>query len=74
MSEWISVEDKLPSENIQVEVVFYAKPYEWYTGMFTPKGLFGREFDVFEYHDHQGDDRYHEVLNVTHWIEIPKPK
>jgi hypothetical protein len=68
---WISVDDRLPES--QVEVVFYAKPFEWFTGMFTPKGFFGREKHTFEYHQHWGDDGYHEIENVTHWMPLPEP-
>ena len=68
--KWISVKDKLPI--VQVEVVFYVNPYEWWVGMFTPKGKFSKK-NVFQYHQHWGDDKYYTVENVTHWIQLPKP-
>lgn len=75
MSEWISVLDSLPSEDKQVEVVFYSNPYEWWAGMFTPKGFIkNHDENVFEYHQHWGDDRYHKVDGVTHWLPLPRPK
>lgn len=70
MSEWISVKDKLPEK--QIDVVFYSDPYEWWTGMFTPKNL-GYDNDGFKYHQHWGDDGYHKIKNVTHWMPLPKP-
>lgn len=70
---WISVEDRLPSETKQIEVVFYASPYAWQTGLFTPDGFCGQEGDVFQRHDHMGDDCYHTVEGVTHWMALPKP-
>jgi hypothetical protein len=73
MSEWISVEDKLPSEDRQIEVVFYARPFEWFTGIFSPSNFNDGMGGVFEHHDHQGDDMYHEVKDVTHWMPLPEP-
>ena len=71
--KWISVKDRLPSKTRQVEVVFCADVYEWWTGLFTPDGFCGQEGNVFQYHQHWGDDRYHTVLNVTHWCKLPPP-
>lgn len=73
MLEWTKVSDKLPSTNEQVEVVFYAKPFEWWTGIFTPKGKYS-DHHKFEYHQHWGDDKYHEIENVTNYIILPSPK
>lgn len=70
--KWIKVEDQLPGD--QIEVVFYANPFEWWTGMFTPKKYLGCAHDRFEYHQHWGDDIYHEIENVTHWLPLPKPE
>ena len=64
MSEWIKVEDKLPEK--QTEVVFYAKPFEWWAGLYTPG-------EGFAYHQHWGDDIYHTVEDVTHWMPLPEP-
>lgn len=71
--EWISVKDRLPPSTKQSEVVFFAKPYAWQAGMFTPKGFCGQKEDVFQYHQHWGDDGYHLVENVTHWLPLPAP-
>jgi len=68
--EWIKVSDKLP--HTQIEVVFYVKPYEWWTGMFTPKGKWSDQ-PVFQYHQHWGDDKFHTINDVTHWMPLPKP-
>ena len=68
--EWISVKDQLPTK--QTEVVFFAKAFEWRTGLFTPKGEFSEE-NVFQYHEHWGDDCYHTLENVTHWMPLPAP-
>jgi len=70
MSDWISVEDRLPEK--QIECVFYSNPYEWWTGMFTPKGEMS-DVNIFEYHQHWGDDGYHKVDKVTHWMPLPSP-
>jgi len=71
--KWTSVKDGFPSKTKQVEVVFYAKPFEWWTGIFTPKGIFGYEENTFEYHQHYGDDKYHKVENVIFWMPLPEP-
>jgi hypothetical protein len=72
--EWKSIKkDGYPSETNQVEVVFYAKPYEWWAGMFTPAGDYS-ESPVFQYHQHWGDDKYYTVENVTHWLLLPQPE
>jgi hypothetical protein len=71
--KWISVNEKLPSKTEQVEVVFYANPYEWWTGVFTPAGIFNSKDNVFQYHQHWGDDKYHTISNVTHWLPLPEP-
>jgi len=71
---WISVKDKLPDQPGQSEVVFYAKPFEWWTGVYTPGGHYGYQKGIFEYHQHWGDDEYHEVENVTHWMSLPDPE
>ena len=65
MENWIKVEDELPKK--QTEVVFYAKPFEWWCGLFTPG-------TGFEYHQHWGDDGYHKVEGVTHYMPLPDPK
>jgi hypothetical protein len=70
MSEWIAVEDELPTK--QVEVVFYTNPFEWWSGMYTPADLYGSDGE-FQYHQHWGDDGYHAVNNVTHWMPLPTP-
>ena len=71
--EWISVDERLPAtsedENQQVEVVFYKSKYEWWAGMFTAKGKLSNK-DKFEYHQHWGDDQYHEIEGVTHWMRL----
>lgn len=79
MSEWISVKDALPSEDGQVEVVFYVSPYVWETGLFTAKGflgLSGSQFDnCFQRYVHDEDNDYYETVDdVTHWIELPEPQ
>ncbi|MCB0781042.1 MAG: hypothetical protein KDC03_16220 [Flavobacteriales bacterium] len=69
--EWKSVTDCLPDH--QCEVVFYAKPFEWWAGIFTPdNGKFPNP--GFAYHQHWGDDEYHAIDGVTHYIELPYPK
>lgn len=77
MNKWISVNDRLPSTDKQVEVVFYANPYAWETGLFTPRGFFdstSQYDDVFERYEHHGDcDFYERVENVTHWMPLPAP-
>lgn len=69
--KWISVEYRLPET--QTEIVFYASPYAWETGVFTPAGHCGQEDNVFQCHNHRGDDGYHTVVGVTHWMPLPKP-
>ncbi len=74
MSEWISVEDRLPSKSQQVEVVFYAEPYAWETGLFTPANFYGStQFDdVFDRYVHDAEcDYYEKVEGVTHWLALP---
>ena len=71
MTEWISVKTQLPDQKKQSEVIFYAAPYEFRTGMYTPGGLLNRETGVFEYHQWWGDDCYYETEDVTHWMPLP---
>ena len=72
--EWISVNDRLPSEINQVEVVFFKNPYEWWTGLFTPKNFLSNASDYrFEFHAHWDDDRYHLIEGITHWMPLPQP-
>ncbi len=71
MDKWISVKDELPDQTCQSEVVFYKNKYEWQTGMYTPKGFCGQKKGIFEYHQHWGDDKYHEIEDVTHWMFLP---
>jgi len=71
--EWISVKDKLPSNDKQVEVVFYKSPYEWFTGMYTPIGFCGEKSNTFSWHNHQVDDNYIVIESVTHWLPLPNP-
>ena len=69
MNEWISVEDRLPVK--QIECVFYATKYEWWAGMFTPRSMSDNGENIFQYHQHWGDDDYHTVENVKYWMELP---
>jgi hypothetical protein len=69
MKEWISVVDSIPVK--QIECVFYANKYEWWTGMFTPAAMSDSGREVFQYHEHWGDDNYHTVENVICWMELP---
>ncbi len=76
MSEiiWNTYPDTKPSEDSQIEVLFYANDYEWFAGVFTPGGFSANyNEDVFQWHNHQGDDIYHTVPGVRFWIEIPPP-
>jgi hypothetical protein len=70
---WQKFPDTKPSLDHQAEVVFYKKPYEWLTGIFTPKGRFGAKQDMFEWHDSQGDDKCHLIENVIAYIILPEP-
>lgn len=70
---WQKFPDTKPSLNKQEEVVFYAKPYEWLPGVFTPKGCFGAEQDKFEWHNSQGDGKYYLIENVVAYIVLPPP-
>ena len=71
---WVSVKDRYPDSGKQTEVLFYANPYEFWTGLYTPKGYAGETGGCFQYHQHWGDDSYHTIKNVTHWMEIPVPE
>lgn len=60
---WIPVTERLPEK--QIEVVFYARKYEWFTGMYTPSR---KTFDWYDV----ANDRYVRIDNVTHWMPLPE--
>ena len=71
--KWNKYPETKPSNDKQVEVLFYANAYEWFTGVYTPPNFLGKYEECFQFHDHQGDDKYHTVESVKYWLEIPKP-
>jgi len=73
MNKWISVDKEMPPNGVQTECVFYAKHYEWWSGLYTPEGFAGVTKGLFQYHEHWGDDNYHTIDGVTHWMPLPPP-
>lgn len=70
MSEWISVDDRLPKEG--QEVLFLAEDYT------SPMICFGalRENSEYAFYDYSvvySDGEYGECHNVTHWQPLPSP-
>jgi len=73
--DWISVIEKLPSKTEQEEVVFYAKRFDWLTGMFTPVGFRGEKDNVFQMYNGVTDE-YITIHGVTHYMILsilPEP-
>lgn len=70
MSEWISVEDELPPEEVKMNTLYFDV---WRDG-FREVGV---KFKGGEFYrqcvDYQGDYSHDELIeNVTHWLE-PEP-
>ncbi len=55
---WVDVKDKLPSH--QTDVITYSKEFEIRNGRCLKKGSWFV-------------NGYNNVVNVTHWAELPKP-
>ena len=73
--DWISVSEKLPSKTEQEEVVFYAKRFDWLTGMFTPIGFKGEKDNIFQMYNRVTDE-YITIHGVTHYMILsilPEP-
>jgi len=68
-NEWISVEDRLPSDKLDVVII--------YTGNDEDKFVLEAEWEI---HNEEGafwldahDQYYYPHLSVTHWMPLPSP-
>ncbi len=61
MSEWISVEDRLPDENVRVLMWFRAAANEW-------RATFG-EINCGHWRPEGGNGNFDD--RVTHWMRLP---
>ena len=71
---WISIQNTENLPKKQVDVAFYAEPFVVWYGIFTPKGMFGNKEALFQYYEHWGDDCYHTIEGVTHYMVLPPPE
>lgn len=73
MSEWISVEDRLPER--YREVLIWPQPENNGRKLIGEYGLIkGQDSPVWYYEIYTAGWGYeHEITNVTHWMPLPEP-
>lgn len=64
--EWISVEDRLPEEDL--EILMFADVGEAIVGKLTDQGwISGNQFVSWDYIWN------HDIKEITHWMPLPEP-